>query len=233
MHKQNQTEAVWHRVIAHEPALKYLRHLLPYMSVAQRKDLLTLCRVQCSPDTNSFLLGQLKTLNTHILLPLTTNSQKVLTMKGDIVPAVQQLIYSPMRLSLLSIMLRTEPYNDYSSIIEEINQGIEKELGSTILHGAHIQKLDYRPWLSEDIRDIHRPISRGFPINADLHKDIRARFRLWSIMTPCDSCCESDFLIRADALSMHSVSPICQTEDYGRNLVKKPEYRGSRTRVLR
>lgn len=100
-------------------------------------------------------------------------------MERDIIPTVGQLIPSPVALSLLSILLRTHPYDDLDSVREEIQKGIAKELDATVQRGPHVQRIDYRVWLSQDPRDARRPIVYGYPTNYDMHMDIRRRFRTW------------------------------------------------------
>jgi len=149
--------------------------VLPYTTVSQRKILLLQARCQILPRDTTWLYRRNVQLWKSNIDYIDRHGKSHST---DLLAIGMQLegYLSPITSGLVSVIVRTAPYEDYTSIHEEFTGGRAKEINAAI-NPQSCAQLDYRSILSfeRDVRSSTR-LYTNLPLDAALHDDIFLRF---------------------------------------------------------
>jgi len=139
----------WCAHVSQIPSLRKFLSILPALSLRQRKALLTACRIQSYPSSDTRIYARLKSdwdtivyYHEHPSESITTRRPAVATTLQDIASWISSLIVSPITSGLLSAAIRSAPVEDLSSYIEAKWGGAAKELTASIFQHTKI-KLDF------------------------------------------------------------------------------------------
>jgi hypothetical protein len=161
-----------HTIALDRPALHELLNCIPYMTLDQRKTVLTLCRVQTLPLPGTLSLRRLsKDLQSLVHNPIRGKEIHLL----DIVTPCDS-ITSPILSGMISMLLRNAPI-DEEELVMAVESGVRTEIAAAM--DPHPPRFfNYQCFLSFD-RTIRRTTSLhpGYPIDPALHDDIHFRFR--------------------------------------------------------
>lgn len=165
-----------------DPMLQFSLSIIS-LPVTLRKILLTIARVQVYPEKGTRLYKRIeKELRQPILssLPGPSNTMRLL----DLVNLIREHL-NPLGSSIISLLLRQAPYHDYSSVIDEQDLAINKEITAAV-NTYHPVSLNYTAIFSNQNDHLAslNPVAPNIPIQPSLTNDIRNRFhslkkRLW------------------------------------------------------
>jgi len=113
------------------PPLAELGYALPYMTVPQRKVVLTMSRCQVVPTVASRLYTRnMRNFRSYIRYHSSLGLVRTETVVSLCLSLGPHL--SPVVAGLLSVMTRMAPYEDYSSIQKELEEGVKKEMDAAV-----------------------------------------------------------------------------------------------------
>jgi hypothetical protein len=161
------------------PALTHLLQSLPYLSLKQRKAILTLSRVQPSTlSWSSRYCREYRTeLRANIVYKLFVDQRETFeqnTLYG-LISALHPVFTSTIY-SLLSVASRMAPYQDYSDIVSTQRDTIEKEIQAATSYNPP-PKLNYTAIFSSFRRDRLFRIYPNVPLEEDLHRKLHQSFQ--------------------------------------------------------
>jgi len=152
------------------PALAALGRALPYMVVSQRKAVLTMARCQLPPVISSRLYQRnAREYRSNVCYKDELGANCTDTLHSLCLGVGPHL--SPIVAGLLSVMTRMAPYQDYSSVEEELRSGIAKELKAAV-EKYHPTTSTYESIFhpSRSVRNSTR-LFPNLPIRSTVHED--------------------------------------------------------------
>lgn len=179
------------------PALDHLRDLLPYLSLAIRKEIMTFLRVGVMPHQNTQLRKRhyLQFRRLLVYIP-STSGTKVMT-GADLLTLLHDLMQTPTRRGILSLYLRCVPIHDPCEWKVAVQSGLEKEISATQCT-SRVATLIY-PFLSSYKHSALYQMSPNYPHRPFLMVQLHTKFLQWR-----------------RALSRHLYIPQCSHKTIGR-----------------
>lgn len=150
---------------------------IPVLSMAQRKDILTLCRVQ-SPQLleSSVAYAALKCRSTFVPHPCIYERSRGLVMSfDDYIGLFYELFSSPTIAGLVSLAVRTAPGWDVSEVKQVIQESIRKEISSAITI-YHPTCFDYRVLFHPNNKWRSKSLAPNLPPYPEAARDIFLKF---------------------------------------------------------
>jgi hypothetical protein len=145
---------------------------LPYWSIDQRKTLLTLCRCQIIPHKDTVCYRRLRSHLTSTYYD--SRRRKSAEILGIILP-LGIFITSPVLSGLTSMAARSIHYTDYSSVLQTLEDGIQKELLASV-EIFHPATFDWTPCWSNDKFEQSKPIHETYPQRPELCEQLSQGF---------------------------------------------------------
>jgi hypothetical protein len=163
----------------HHPSLQQLINLCPYLPINIRKGIMTLCRVQQSPWQNSRVLKSLQPILQYRSTGTVHSQLREFSFIDDILPTVLEYIDKPIVLGFISMIIRCIPFDDESSAIQVLYNGIDKEIECS-LGEDRPQILQYSCLFGPENEET-TPIHPYIPPRPELSREIKMAFVEWKV----------------------------------------------------
>jgi hypothetical protein len=164
-------DAYQHWVVALSTPTDLRRILLsfPYLSIAERKHVLSLCRCQVPPIDGSPLRRQIGIMMKNQVLippgPLNVANTEYYDF-GDLLFSIAEHVSKPISCALLSLGIRIAPYAETSWYEEFIRDSYQKELAASVMVYMPV-RFDFTCIISDMSKDRHRPFSPRLVHNSE------------------------------------------------------------------
>lgn len=149
---------------------------IPFLSISQRKDVLTLCRCQALPISGSTIERQMKHLQdqTPICFTRDTSPPRFMTFR-DWTGFNGEVFLSPAYSGFISMMLRVAPGWREDEVEKLMTDTLSKELTSSISVYPCVH-LDYRVLFGHKPMDRQRSLAYNISPNPEISYDTYVRF---------------------------------------------------------
>jgi hypothetical protein len=160
-----------------QPRIFSFLYTLPFLTVTQRKALLTQVRCQTSPRTGSRLLVRdTDTRLSSINYGFRHKTQPAL--HSTLIQLGQSLepFLNPFYCGFLSMAIRNAPYYDYTSIMIEKEKTIKKEVQAALHTRNTPYPFDYSSIFGKDHDSLNTRLSNNLPLRPELQYEIKGAF---------------------------------------------------------
>lgn len=167
----------WLRILRDDDRpLFELGHVLPYLSIPERKVLLVQSRCQVCPTKKSRLyqVAPVKVWATRFILPKLVEGIVMSKNLYDLASSLSDYM-NPFYSGLISMLIRHAPYDDHTSVVEEQESALRKEIQAAV-GKYHPTSLDYTPFLERE--GANTRVEQNLPLDYYLNTHIRQIFHL-------------------------------------------------------
>jgi hypothetical protein len=171
------------RICLNYPDLQYLCHIIPFLPLSVRKDIMTLCRVQQSPWSNQRLQ---RSISSSLHFRFSATIRRITSDKSfqqDVLPIILDYIDDIVILGFISMALRVIPLEDETSALEQLETSLDKEIDC--LSGSDRPMiLDYRCLFGPNAEDRYEPLLQGTHPRPLLADQVHQQLIAWKVTTP-------------------------------------------------
>jgi hypothetical protein len=174
-------ENVLHKACHDYPDLQRMISIIPFIPLQHRKAIMTLCRTQQSPWSNTRIFNSIKSSLSFRFYATIHSQQQELTFTDDVLPIISNYLYQPVFLGFISMCIRCIPLEDPSSAYSSWTEGIDKEFNA-VTGEDRPQIFDWSTIFGK-IDDVEKPLHPMLPPRPGLSLSLRYRLSAWKVIT--------------------------------------------------